>query len=81
MNLPVATAAYRHLCTQCTHRAGFFLFCYGATTRAGVVALMTEPTAGSGRRRRRRGGLWSYPERWEQRDERYRKSSSASWAH
>ncbi len=23
MNLPVATAAYRHLCTQCTHRAGF----------------------------------------------------------
>ena len=24
------------------------MFCYGATTRAGVVALMTEPTAGSG---------------------------------
>jgi hypothetical protein len=47
VNLLVATAAYRHLRTQCTHRthrAGF-LFCYGANTRAGVLALMTEPTA------------------------------------
>ena len=50
MNLPVATAAYRHLSAPSAPIGrAFFLFCYGATTRAGVVALMTEPTAGSGR--------------------------------